>query len=107
MKITCLFLFLVVSQLSASTFAQNVKLDIDLKKASLREVFEQIKQKSGISFMFSNDDVKNVERKDIRMKNADVVAILNKCLEGTGLTYELSNNVVIVRKMRAPAQDSV
>ncbi|KIO44684.1 hypothetical protein BA92_06500 [Sanguibacteroides justesenii] len=107
MKITCLFLFLVVSQLSASTFAQNVKLDIDLKKASLREVFEQIKQKSGISFMFSNDDVKNVARKDIRMKNADVVAILNKCLEGTGLTYELSNNVVIVRKMRAPARDSV
>ena len=58
MKIICLFLLLFVGQLNAGTFAQNVRLDIDVKNASLRDVFEQIKQKSGISFMFSNDDVK-------------------------------------------------
>lgn len=107
MKIICLFLLLFVGQLNAGTFAQNRLLDIDVKNASLRDVFEQIKQKSGISFMFSNDDVKQVGRKSIQMKNADVEAILNKCLEGTGLTYELMDNVAIIRKIKSFEKDSV
>lgn len=96
MKITLVFVFLTFSQLSASVWAQRV--NIELKNASLREIFEQIKQQTGVSFMYSNDDVKHFGRKDFKMQDAEVSAIVESCLEGTGLTFELTDRVVIIRK---------
>lgn len=96
MKITLVFVFLTFSQLSASVWAQRV--NIELKNASLREIFEQIKQQTGVSFMYSNDDVKHLGRKDFKMQDAEVSAIVESCLEGTGLTFELTDRVVIIRK---------
>lgn len=96
MKITLVFVFLTFSQLSASVWAQRV--NIELKNASLREIFEQIKQQTGVSFMYSNDDVKHLERKDFKMQDAEISAIVESCLEGTGLTFELTDRVVIIRK---------
>lgn len=96
MKITLVFVFLAFSQLSASVWAQRV--NIELKNASLREIFEQIKQQTGVSFMYSNDDVKHLGRRDFQMKDAGVATLVASCLEGTGLTFELTDRVVIIRK---------
>lgn len=107
MKITFLLVILAITQLEASTFAQNVKVDINMKNASLREVFEELKLKYGFSFMCSNDDIRSISKKDIRMKNSDIQTVLDKCLEGTSLTYEIIDNVVIIRKLPAVVRDSV
>lgn len=96
MKITLVFVFLAFSQLSASVWAQRV--NIELKNASLREIFEQIKQQTGISFMYSNDDVKHLGRRDVHLEDADVTAMMETCLKGTGLTFELTDQTVIIRK---------
>lgn len=53
------------------SFAQQNtdRVNLDMKNASLSEVFDEIKPDK-LSFMFSNDDVKHVQRKDyvIRMQ---------------------------------------
>lgn len=103
MKITLVLLCLAISQLNASVWAQRVS--IELKNASLREIFEQIKQQTGVSFMYSNDDVRHLERRDFRVKNMDVQGILQDCLTGTGLTFELSDNVVVIRKTTGLPQE--
>lgn len=102
MKITLVFVFLAFSQLSAAVWAQRV--NIELKNASLREIFEQIKQQTGVSFMYSNDDVKHLGRRDFQMKDAEVATIVESCLEGTGLTFEFTDRVVIIRKAGALPQ---
>lgn len=96
MKITFLLVVLSITQLNASVWAQ--KVSIELKNASLREIFEQVKKQTGVSFMFSNDDVRQFRKRDFKIEDADVSAIMKSCLEGTGLTFELTENVVIVRK---------
>ena len=103
MKIMLVLVLLTFSQLSASVWAQRV--NIELKNASLREIFEQIKQQTGVSFMYSNDDVKQVGRRDFLMKDAEVATIVESCLEGTGLTFELTDRVVIIRKALALPQN--
>ena len=52
MKITLLLVFLSLAQLQASVSAQLVS--VELKNASLQEIFEQVKRQTGVSFMFSN-----------------------------------------------------
>lgn len=102
MKITLLLVFFSFTQLNASVWAQ--RMDIELKNASLREIFEQVKNRTGVSFMFSNDDVKHFQRRDFKMQNADVAEIMRSCLAGTDLTFELTDHVVIVRRAVAPQE---
>ncbi len=92
----------VLMTVSFSFAQQNTdRVTLDMKNASLSEVFSEIKRQTNLSFMFSNDDLKNVKRKDVQMKNVTVDEAMKKCLEGTGLEYELTNNVVIIRQSAA------
>ena len=85
-----LFVNVVLVTVSFSFAQQNTnRVTIDMKNASLSEVFNEIKRQTNLSFMFSNDDLKNVPRKDVQIKNVTVDEAMKKCLEGTGLEYEL------------------
>ena len=87
MKITLLLVFLSLAQLQASVSAQLVS--VEFKNASLQEIFEQVKRQTGVSFMFSNDDVRSFERRDFKVESADVNTVMERCLAGTGLTFEI------------------
>ena len=102
MKITLLLVFLSLAQLQASVSAQLVS--VEFKNASLQEIFEQVKRQTGVSFMFSNDDVRSFERRDFKVESADVNTVMERCLAGTGVTFEIVDNVVIVKKMELQAQ---
>ncbi len=52
-----------------------------MKNASLSEVFDEIKRQTKLSIMFSNDDVKHVQRKDYAIKNATFDAAFKQCLK--------------------------
>ena len=95
MKIALVFVFLSVSSLFASVNAQRVS--IELKNVSLREIFEQVKKQTGMSFMYSNDDIRHLQKRDFRMTDADVVTIMEACLKDIGLTFEVVDEVVIVK----------
>lgn len=95
MKIALVFVFLSVSSLFASVNAQRVS--IELKNVSLREIFEQVKKQTGMSFMYSNDDIRHLQKRDFRMTDADVETIMEACLKDTGLTFEVVDEVVIVK----------
>ena len=97
-----LFVNVVLMTVSFSFAQQNTdRVTLNMKNASLSEVFNEIKRQTNLSFMFSNDDLKDVKRKDVQMKNVTVDEAMKKCLEGTGLEYELTNNVVVIRKSAA------
>jgi len=92
----------VLVAVSFSFAQQNTdRVTLNMKNASLSEVFNEIKRQTHLSFMFSNDDLKDIKRKDVQMKNVTVDEAMKKCLEGTGLEYELTNNVVVIRKSAA------
>ena len=96
---------IVLLSVSFSFAQQNTdRVSVDMKNASLAEVFDEIKRQTKFSFMFSNDDLKHVGRKDYAVKNVTVDSAMRECLEGTGLEYELTNNVVVIRKAPVKAE---
>lgn len=63
---------IVLVSVSFSFAQQNTdRVNLDMKNASLSEVFDEIKRQTKLSFMFSNDDVKHVQRKDYVIKNGN------------------------------------
>ena len=92
--------------LSASLFAQN-RVTLNCKGASLREVMEQIKQQTSLSFAFTD----NIDADKIKISatanNADLEGTLNKILAPYGITYRIVGKQIIlnpVHKTTAAAQ---
>ena len=98
MKLTFVLLLCVMSQVFALASAQTVSLK--KQNASLEEILWELKEKTQLVFMYSDEDIASVKGIDIDMKNTQVDAILNKRLEGTDLKYVRENNAIVIRRSR-------
>lgn len=105
--IMLLVLFVGNHGLRADTIVEKTKLNISVKNASMLEIFSLIKQQTVFSFVYNDRDISQVKPKNIQVKDADIITVLNKCIEGTDLTYEFVGNAVIFKRTEAVAKDSV
>lgn len=84
---------------SSSVFGQaNQRISMELNNASLKEVFSEIKKHTKVSFMYSNEDVRSLGNKSYHLYNATVKEIMDYALNGSDLSYEISNGVIIIKK---------
>ena len=89
------FLILGLSTVSASTFSQ-VRVSIDMKNATLKEVFKEITKVTGYEFVYSNNEVESVGKISLHVENKDLRDVLAECLKGTQLWYMIENQLVVV-----------
>lgn len=104
-----LLLFLAVNVFHFQTLAklQGEILELKMKGGSLVEVFNQIKEKTQYTFLYNVDDIKEVKNVDLNGSAKSVKTILSDCLDGSGLTYEIRDKVIIIKpepKSVAPQQ---
>lgn len=81
-------------------FSECTNSQFEKQNASLEEILWELKEKTQLVFMYSDEDIASVKGIDIDMKNTQVDAILNKCLEGTDLKYVRENNAIVIRRSR-------
>ena len=98
MNLKVFFLFMSILPASASIYSQNTKLDVTAENYSLESVFEQIENQSEFTFLYSVDDVDDYLNISVDIKGKTVEEILEKCLDKTSLTFEVEDNLVVVRQ---------
>lgn len=104
MKVFICILVLSLSTVSANTFSQ-IRVSIDMKNATLKEVFKEITKVTGYEFIYSNNEVENVGKISLCVENKDLQDVLAECLEGTQLWYMIEEQVVVISpKLSNPAQ---
>ncbi len=97
-----LSLFCLASLHAQTGLSQKVKLN--LKNATLSEVFMAIQDQSPMNFLYSNELVKKIARQDIVIE-ASLEEVLKKCLEGTGLVYEFNeDNIILIKEKNASSK---
>lgn len=96
----CTFLLLA----SAPVPAQNATLSVDVRNATLEEVFRIIGEQSGYTFSYRNVILDPTGDIDLTIANARLDTILNRILPPKGLRFELTsgNSVVITRAAAQP-----
>lgn len=97
MKLSFLLLFVVLWQVSASSYSQETKLKLELRSASVKEVFKAIKLQSQFTFIFSEEDISNLNPVSFHAEGVAVKTVLETCLRNSGLTYEVQDNVIIIK----------
>lgn len=95
MKVFICILILGLSTVSASTFSQ-VRVSIDMKNATLKEVFKEITKVTGYEFVYSNNELESVGKISLRVKDKDLQEVLAECLKGTQLWYMIEDQMVVI-----------
>jgi len=104
MKLTFVMMFVVFWQLSASTYSQETKLKLDINRASVKEVFKEIKSQSDFTFIYSEEDLLGLDPISLNVNDVTVEAVLGSCLRNSGLTWEVRDDVIIIKPEKLISQ---
>lgn len=107
MKLTWILCVCFVCSLSANVMSQQ-RVNMNLGKTSIKTVFEEIRRQTGKIIIY-NDDRLGLERVvKADFKEADVRAVLDKVLAGSGMTYRFVDDyIVIVPEVKAMRDSTV
>lgn len=95
-----------ITNITASTLAQKT-MTVSGNQMTLKKIFFEIKKQTGYTVVYNNHRL-NVERSvKVDFKDESIESVLNYILKGTGLTYELVDDFIILSSMQAVQQEGV
>lgn len=98
-KLTVVLLFLS----SLAVTAQNVT--IRMKNSSFTEITKEIQKQTSLTFLYNDSKVGTIKNLNPDFTNADVKTVLEYCLNGTGLTFSIVDNTVVITPVRENQQN--
>src|SRR4051812_33610468 len=99
MKLTCLLLTVLLLQIQTRTYCQSITWSG--RNVDVERVFEEIKKQTGYFFFYSNNNLEGSHKVTIKVKNASLTKVLDKCSEGQPFDYVIEKNktIVITKRM--------
>ena len=83
--------------LSASTLAQQERVNLDLQKVSFKVLFSEIQKQTNLSFVFNTEQTEKLGAISVRAVNETVESVLRKVLVNTGMMFEFDGTLIIIR----------
>lgn len=102
MRLTAIIILAACLQVSARSYSQKVNLN--LKKASLKSAFRTIRQQTGYSFLWNQDLLNGAAPITVELENADIREAMDACLKKAALTYDIQGKVIYIKSRPAPAR---
>jgi len=96
MKLTVLILLATLMHLSASVYAQQTKLSISLKDATVRDVLKTVENQSEFFFLYKNENIDVNRTVNVDVKEKSVEYILDQIFKGTSISYEVVNRQIVL-----------
>ena len=95
-NIVLLFFMSTATLIAENSYSQNTKLSLILSGADLKEMLQEIRKNTEFTILFRDSDVEQVKNLSYEFKDAVVMEILDKCLFGTSLSYEIKDKVIVI-----------
>ena len=76
MKMMCFLMFVLLVQVRGDVVAQNQVVSVDMKNCSVEEFLREIKEQTGIRFMYKSEYVEAIPRFDVHVKERQVLKFL-------------------------------
>ncbi|MDR1203481.1 MAG: TonB-dependent receptor [Tannerellaceae bacterium] len=98
MRLSTIFLFLVILHSHAENILSQTSVQLSRNSLTLNELINVIEEQTDFLFVFSRNDVDVNRRVSIKTKSEKITDILEEALEGSGVSYFLSNKYISLRK---------
>lgn len=89
--------FLIFAMFATSSQIAAAQLNVALSNARLGTMIKQIKAQSKYQF-FYDDNLASIPVHAVNLKNASLETVLDKALEGKGVSYRIEDGVVYLSK---------
>lgn len=104
MKLCLCFLFMLQLGALASGYSQQ-RVSLSMQNVTLGRILQELKKQTGLHFFYSEDKIKHETKKFVDIKDEILENALNNVLEGTGLTFTMINDVVVIKDKLANTSD--
>ena len=93
--------------LSASTYATEHMLSLNLKNATIREAIESIKSQSEFSFSLDVKDLNLDEKVSVSLDNKSINEVLAVLFNGRNVRYEINDRHIVITRAGKVGPESV
>lgn len=91
-----LFSLILLSVLGMPISAQDI--DTVYRNTPIEKVFSDLREKTNHEFVYQKQVLEGVKPVTCTLKDKSLEEVLDQVLAGTGLTYEIVDNTVIIRR---------
>ena len=105
MKLTIGLIISFMMTVSANSYSQKTKLDVNLSNTTILGLFKYIEQNSEFVFLYRSEDFNTSKKVDVEFKEATINQILDEVLKGENVTYDVYERQIIIRKSIDPANE--
>ncbi len=96
MKMMCFLMFVLLMQVRGDVVAQNQIVSVNMKNCSVEEFLREIKEQTGIHFMYKSEYVKAIPRFDVYARERQVLSLLNDIFADKGIKCLYDNGVIVL-----------
>ncbi|NMH27538.1 TonB-dependent receptor [Flavobacterium silvaticum] len=101
-KLTTLLLLTCMFNLQASTYAQKNRVTLNVNNVAIEKVIERIQQTTDFRFIYNVNDIDLARTVSISVKEKPVDFVLSQLFSGTGTSFKISDNQIILKKIDVP-----
>lgn len=105
MRLTIIIMTTLLLQVSASTSAQKVTLN--LKNASLVTVLQSVKEQTGYNFLYPSELRTKTKPISIQVKNMEIDQVLEACFANQPFVYSLEEKTIVVKEKEPSFLDNL
>ena len=96
MRTTILLMLFCAVNVSATTYAQNQKLNLYVQNASFNEAVDQLQKQSDFYFFDKSEDIPATKKITANLKNSNIAQVMDLLLEGTNLKYKIIDKYIAI-----------
>ncbi|HSC54293.1 MAG TPA: TonB-dependent receptor [Phnomibacter sp.] len=105
LKCTMVLLLVACLQVYATGISQE-KISLRLQQADLKQALKLIEKQSQVRFLYSQEVLKSAGKVSVDAENEALVKVLDEMLAGTGITYKLLDDDLVVLNLQAELENA-
>ena len=82
MKLFVFFMCCFTFSLSANSFAQQEKVNLDLREVSVKTLFSEIQRQTNLHFIFNTEQTARLNKLTVKAKDETVKSVLDRVFAG-------------------------
>ncbi|UNY98443.1 TonB-dependent receptor [Zhouia spongiae] len=99
MKLSLLLFIVSLFQIQAHSYSQKSTISLDVKKAEIKEIFNEIEKQSAYKVLYKTEDITPLPPVSMHVNDVTIEAIMNSLLGKSPLYYKvLDTQIVIYQK---------
>ncbi len=98
MKLMCLFMLVILMEVSASSYSQNTKLSLNAQNLTIEQILARIEDQTQFSFFYNLNEVDLTKTVSVNIKDRTIKEVLDQIMENTGLSYTINDKLIVIHK---------